>query len=281
MVILARWFYGLGIAGIGLQHFFFGQFIPVVVPLWPVWIPGGRLWVYCVGAALLVCAGAILTGVRARTAALLLGGVFLFSVLVLHVPAEMMAGWASLGAWTNAFKALTLAGGALVVAGSLPEGQGRRVVFAGASKRLITLGRYGPAITMVAFGIDHFLYAPFVAMLVPGWIPGHLFWTYFAGVALIASGLGMIFRVQARLAAMLLGMMIFLWLLVLHIPRAVADPYGAIGNEVTSVFEALTFSGIAFLLWQTLPVGEWLFVRGAPGRSDAAARRNEKHSFEG
>lgn len=280
IVTVARWFYGLGIAGIGLQHFFFGKFIPVVVPLWPAWIPGGRFWVYCVGAVLLVCAGAILTGIRARTAALVLGALFALSAVLLHIPAEMMGGWSSLGAWTNAFKALTFAGGALIVAGSLP-GNAWDAASAGMRKRLITLGMHGPAITMVVFGIDHFLYAPFVAMLVPAWIPGHLFWTYFAGVALIASGLGMIFRVQARLAAMLLGVMIFLWLLMLHIPRAVADPYGAVGNEVTSVFEALAFSGIAFILWQTLPAREWLFARGEAGRAHAAALRDRKPSFEG
>jgi hypothetical protein len=33
-------------------------------------------------------------------------------------------------------------------------------------------------ITVVAFGIVHFLYAEFVKTLVPNSIPGHLFWTY-------------------------------------------------------------------------------------------------------
>jgi hypothetical protein len=39
--------------------------------------------------------------------------------------------------------------------------------------------------------------------------------------------------------------MLFLWLVLLHIPRAIAEPYVAKGNEITSVFEALAFSGIA------------------------------------
>ena len=112
---------------------------------------------------------------------------------------------------------------------------------------------YPLAIMVIVFGADHFLYMPFVSSLVPAWIPGHIFWTYFAGAALIAAGAGMIFRVKARLAATLLGTMIFAWVLVLHIPRAVADPYGLIGNEWTSVFEALAFSGIAFILGRILP----------------------------
>ena len=92
----------------------------------------------------------------------------------------------------------------------------------------------------------------FVASLVPAWIPGHAFWTYFAGTALIASGVAMITRIKARLAATMLGVMLLTWVLVLHIPRAIADPYSGIGGEWTSVFEALAESGIAFILGETL-----------------------------
>jgi len=114
-----------------------------------------------------------------------------------------------------------------------------------------SLGMYPFAIGVIVFGVDHFLYTPYVATLVPAWIPEHIFWTYFAGTALIASGVGMIVRVKARLTATLLGTMIFIWILVLHIPL-VADPYSGIGNEWTSAFEALAKSGVAFILGQTL-----------------------------
>ncbi|MEP6465698.1 MAG: hypothetical protein ABJB05_05310, partial [Parafilimonas sp.] len=73
-------------------------------------------------------------------------------------------------------------------------------------------------------------------------------WTYFAGTALALSGIAIIINIKRKLAANLLGLMIFIWFIVLHIPRAVADPYSGNGNEITSVFEALSFSGIAFLI---------------------------------
>lgn len=79
-----------------------------------------------------------------------------------------------------------------------------------------------------------------------------MFWAYFAGTALIASGIGMIVRVKARLAATLLGAMILTWILILHIPRAIADPYSDVGNEWTSTLEALAKSGVAFILGETL-----------------------------
>jgi hypothetical protein len=134
-------------------------------------------------------------------------------------------------------------------------------------------GRFFLPITAIVFGIDHFLYRDFVAALVPSWIPGAVFWTYFAGVALIAAGAGMILRIQAQLASLMLGIMIFLWLLFLHIPRAIADPHSAKGNEWTSVFEALAFSGIAFIL-AALPASNPLSISSSKRLSLARLSTN-------
>ena len=44
---------------------------------------------------------------------------------------------------------------------------------------------------MLLGGIQHFRSVEFVVTLVPSWVPGGgLFWTYFAGVALIVGGAG-------------------------------------------------------------------------------------------
>ena len=48
--------------------------------------------------------------------------------------------------------------------------------------------------------------------------------------------------------ATLLGTMIFIWLIILHIPRVIASPAAYIGSEVTSALIALAYSGIAFLI---------------------------------
>lgn len=163
------------------------------------------------------------------------------------MPYELNLYPAHLGSWTDPLKELALSGGAFVVAGSLPKERTNSSLIKFLEK-LILAGKYFMAVTMTAFGIDHFLYPDFVSALVPGWMPGHIFWTYFAGFALILSGLAIILNIKRRLVAGLLGLMIFLWFIILHIPRAVADSYSGYGNEWTSVFEALAFSGIAFLI---------------------------------
>ena len=102
---------------------------------------------------------------------------------------------------------------------------------------------------LVIFGIDHFLYFDFVKTLVPVWIPGNVFWTYFAGIALIGSGLAIIVNFKIKTISLLPGAMLFLWLILLHIPRAITMDTSKDPNEIVSVFECLAFSGVAFLLY--------------------------------
>ena len=116
--------------------------------------------------------------------------------------------------------------------------------------KITKLGRYFLALPMVVFGIQHFLYAEFIVNLVPAWIPGGLFWTYFAGVALFASGLGIIINVLSRLAAMLLGLMISIWVIILHIPRVFQFPGD---TEFINVFDAVCILSGAYLLSRSLP----------------------------
>lgn len=99
---------------------------------------------------------------------------------------------------------------------------------------------------LVVCGVQHFVYVDFVVTLVPAWLPGLRFWAYFTGVALVAGGLGVNFPPTVRLAAALSGLMIFLWVLLLHIPRAAAGWPEAF--ETAGIFEALALSGTGFLL---------------------------------
>src|SRR6266700_667459 len=55
--------------------------------------------------------------------------------------------------------------------------------------------RLGPvffAVPLAVFGADHFIAPKIVATMIPSWIPGHLFWTYFVGTALIAAALSIV-----------------------------------------------------------------------------------------
>ena len=87
------------------------------------------------------------------------------------------------------------------------------------------LGRVSLAVPMAAFGAEHLASAQTIMKLVPGWMPGKLFWTYFVGVALIAAALSFIFRVRIRLSAILLGIMFFCFVGMMDVPGALAAPH--------------------------------------------------------
>src|SRR6266851_4263384 len=57
-----------------------------------------------------------------------------------------------------------------------------------------TVGRIFVAVSLVVFGVQHFLYGGFVAGLVPAFMPGRLFWAYFVGVAFFAAAAGILRR---------------------------------------------------------------------------------------
>jgi uncharacterized membrane protein len=244
--LIWRLFFVIGLIGIAVQQIYFKSFRPIIVPGWPSWILDSVFLVWVVSLALIIAAIAILAGFR--KAALWLGFLFLVFVVLLHLPELFRSHTYSVGGWSSALKLLALSRSALIVARSLPNPGGRRRD-EGFPDRLVPAGPFFFAIMMVVFGIDHFVYPGFVSSLVPSWIPGSLFWTYFCGIALFLAGLAIILQVRVRLVALLLGLMIFIWVFVLHIPRAIANPdSGGIGNEWTSVFEAFAFSGIAFML---------------------------------
>jgi len=247
IVSIGRVFVAIALVAFGIQQFLFGDFVAGRARPWPTDVPGRMLWALSSGALLVATGGAIVWATAkvssqhtARRLAVVTGMTIFGWAFVRHVPiaiADSNFG----GAWTALGKALALSGGALAVAGSLSgTPHSRRVP--------INMGRAGLGLFMIASGIQHFLFAQFVKTFVPAWIPGALFWTYFAGMALIAGGGGLMVPLTARAAGTASGLMVFIWLLILHIPRAVSASAAQSRNEWIAVFEALAFSGIALVV---------------------------------
>ncbi len=110
--------------------------------------------------------------------------------------------------------------------------------------KIIPFGRLFYAIPMVVFAAQHFTVTGFIVLIVPSWIPGHRFWVYLVGTALIAAALSIVFKRYAQLAATLLGIMFALFVVLIHIPRVVANPHDRIAWAVA--LRDLSFSGGAF-----------------------------------
>lgn len=92
-------------------------------------------------------------------------------------------------------------------------------------EKLIPFGPMLYAIAIAVFSGDHFGAPRAVATIVPKFMPWHLFWAYFVGAALIAAALSLAAHKEAQLAAALTGVMLSLFVLMIHIPNCFRAPH--------------------------------------------------------
>ena len=81
--------------------------------------------------------------------------------------------------------------------------------------------------------------------MVPSYMPWRLFWLYFVGVALIAASLSIATKIQVRWSGLLVGIMMFLFVAMLHLPGAIS-----VGGRMpwTVVIREMSFGGGAWVL---------------------------------
>lgn len=90
--------------------------------------------------------------------------------------------------------------------------------------KLIALARVFFAAPLALFGAEHFAAARAISQVVPPWMPGRLFWTYFVGLCLIAAALSLVLGKCVRLTATLLAIMFLLFVALIHLPNVAANP---------------------------------------------------------
>jgi uncharacterized membrane protein len=91
-------------------------------------------------------------------------------------------------------------------------------------EKVVVLGPVFAASSLAMFGAEHLTSAHFIMQGVPSWMPAHLFWAYFVGFALLATALSLSLQRYVGLSSLLTAIMIFLFVLTLHIPRVAANP---------------------------------------------------------
>lgn len=234
-----RYLFAVSIIAFGIEHFAFGHSLSALILL-PDAISAHSFWVYAMGIVFLgagICIGA---GIKVRLVATFLGILFFALYLIFHLPKEI-TNPKDPGAWTAAFELIGFCGGAFILARTQPGENWDKT-----SDNLLRSGIYLFASTFIVIGIQHMMYADFIAPLIPSWIPGQLFWAYFIGIAFFAVALSLILGIKVRLATTLLGIMFLSWVLILHGPRVTSNLHTE--TEWTSLFVALAMSGISFVI---------------------------------
>jgi uncharacterized membrane protein len=226
--------FALGLVGFGTINFLIGNFLPELQPL-DAQFPERALAAYLYGAVLIVMAILMLLGRRVHLAACVVAVVFALTFVAMHGPilvADPMNG----GRWTSALEVFAAGAGALMLV-TLTRHH---------DAPLATFARLAFAITLPAFGALHFIYRDYVASVIPGFLPGHMFWAYATGIAHIAAGLSLLTNIASRLAALLLAVMFGSWVILLHVPRVLAAFHNR--AEWTSLCVAVTLCGAALLI---------------------------------
>lgn len=124
--------------------------------------------------------------------------------------------------------------------------------------RLIPIGRVFFALALLGLGVEHFVLREFVTANAPAWpdsMPGGWVWAYLTGAVLIAASATLLVGKQARLAALLVAALVFLWGLLRQVPPVlVSAPFSV---EWTHASKGLRFvGGVLAIAATSPPVGD-------------------------
>ncbi len=89
---------------------------------------------------------------------------------------------------------------------------------ASGADKAIVLGPPFEAVALAIFAAEHFLAARDLMPIVPRWLPGPLFWTYFFGAALLAAAISFIVWLHVRWSALLLALFFLLIVTTIDLP---------------------------------------------------------------
>lgn len=120
------------------------------------------------------------------------------------------------------------------------------VVNARGLDRIVTLNHLCFAVPLAVFGAEHLSGARFMMQLVPAYMPWRLFWAYFVGCALLAASLSIATKVEVHWSGLLFGVMMFLFVAMIHFPGAVKKGHDRI--LWTIVFREMSFGGAGWVL---------------------------------
>jgi len=220
-----RILFALSVVLSGIYQLVTGRYVNLVPVdphrLPPPWQP------YLLGVLLVLIGVGLLVRRTVAAAAIALSVLLLVLLFGFSLPAALAQ--ASMGyVWVDPLMILAMLGGVSLAAG-----------------RASRFAAWALGAFLAYCGAAHFPYAKYVASLIPPWIPAHMFWTYFAAIALIAGGVGVVVPRTARLAATLSGVMLFSWVFLVHIPLAI-NTHNV--GEVSRGFQALSDSAVAFML---------------------------------
>ena len=201
---VGQWALALGMIGFGVITISSGDFIAPWEAV-PAWVPARTMLAYLCGAVMVGTGIGLLIEFTAAIASRILLVYLVLWLLLLKTPTLFTAPGIEVS-WLGWGEIAIMVAGAMAVDARLNGGPGRRIA------------RYLFGVALPPIGLSHFIYITPTSGMVPGWLPYRSAWVYLTGSGHIAAGLGVLFGVYARLAAILEASMITIFTLLVWVP---------------------------------------------------------------
>jgi uncharacterized membrane protein len=134
---------------------------------------------------------------------------------------------------------------------------GPRLRAASGVGKILVLGPVFEAVALAMFAAEHFTAARDLMGLVPGWLPGPLFWVYFVGAGLAAAAVSFVADRCVRWAALALALFFLLVVALLDLPNVAAGMHDRF-FWILTVRETCFAAGALVLAGSTWPQNQAL-----------------------
>jgi uncharacterized membrane protein len=234
--------FAAGMIGLGILALIYGDFALVWQPV-AAWVPGRTGLAYGSGLLMLLGGFGLLFRATAALSARILFP-YLIVWLLLKAPSLVVAPQIE-GNWLGFGElAVLLAGGWVLFARLASSREGSTLTFA-TGENGIHVARILFAVSLIPIGLSHFVYVKQTADFVPAWLPFRTGWAYLTGAGHIAAGIGVLFSIYPRVAAMAEAGMLSSFTLLVWGPAVLAAP-------------ATRFPWTAFFISWAITAAAWL-----------------------
>lgn len=110
-------------------------------------------------------------------------------------------------------------------------------------EKVMKMGKWFFVSVFAVFGFLHFGPLEFSLPYIPSYLPFPAFWVYFSGACLIAFSVSAWIGKLDKLAALLLALMMLLFVLLIHIPGAIAGDF----IQTIGIFRDTAMMGAALM----------------------------------
>lgn len=235
--------FALGLMGLGVLALIYGDFALVWQPV-PNSLPGRSALAYASGLLMLFGGIGLLFRATAVWSARILFP-YLFIWMLLKVPALVVAPKME-AVWLGFGEIAVLFAGGWVLLATLAETNSSHLFTFVSGESGIRLATILFGISLIPIGLSHIIYTKQTVDLIPSWLPFRTGLAYLTGAGQICCGVGVLFAVVPRFAAMVEAGMVSLFAILVWAPAILTSPKTRL--PWTAFFITLFFASSAWVV---------------------------------